>query len=87
MAVDFLTDGQKAKYGRYWSDPDETELARYFHLDETDKGFILKRRGTANQLGFALQLTSVRYLGGFINDLNNVPLTKCTAVCRKTTIN
>ncbi len=87
MAVDFLTDEQKAKYGRYWSDPDETELARYFHLDETDKEFILKRRGTANQLGFALQLTSVRYLGGFLNDLNNVPPSVLLFVEKQLSIN
>jgi hypothetical protein len=73
MTVEFLTIEQKTQYGQFSDDPDEIHLTRYFHLDETDLSFILNRRGDQNKLGFALQLTSVRFLGTFLSDVKFVP--------------
>lgn len=63
MALEFLTEAQVSGYGRFQGVPVRSDLERFFLLDDADRGLIGKRRGDQNRLGFALQITTVRFLG------------------------
>ncbi|MFJ9181379.1 Tn3 family transposase [Streptomyces sp. NPDC102360] len=68
MPVEFLTDDQAEAYGKFVEKPTRPELERFFFLDDGDRDLIALRRTRYHQLGFALQMCTVRYIGRFLPD-------------------
>ncbi len=60
-------------YGCYPASLPEDQLNRYFNLDDKDKELINLCRRDYNKLGYAIQLTTVRFLGTFLANPVDVP--------------
>lgn len=73
MPVDFLSPTHRENYGRYPNDLTPEFIANYFFLDDQDREWIRSKRGQFSRLGYALQLTTVRFIGTFYSDLTEIP--------------
>jgi len=74
VPVEFLTNDQAAGYAAFRGMPSRSELERFFFLDDVDRELIEAKRRSRNRLGFAVLMTTARYLGVFLDDLDEVPV-------------
>ncbi|OEH45188.1 hypothetical protein lpari_03810 [Legionella parisiensis] len=73
MPVSFLSPVQCDNYAKYPTDLPPDIVDSLFFLDDQDMEWIANKRGDFSRLGYALQLTTVRFIGAFISDLNQIP--------------
>jgi hypothetical protein len=65
MPTRHLSNEQRQRYASFVVAPSPDQLARYFHLDRSDREVTDGLRGDHNRLGFALMLGSARCIGAF----------------------
>lgn len=68
MPANFPTTEQKRYYGHFVEAPTPEQLGSYFHLADADRSLIYSRTKEHTQLGLAVQLGTVRFLGLFLPD-------------------
>ena len=73
MPVSFLSPAQCDNYAKYPTDLPSNIVDSLFFLDDHDMEWIACKRGDFSRLGYALQLTTVRFIGAFISNLNQIP--------------
>lgn len=73
MPVSFLSEAERKRLSRFPEVISPTDLIAYFTLGEADLTQVRKQRGAYNRLGFALQLSGLRYLGFCPDDLTTAP--------------
>ncbi|MGH2412466.1 MAG: DUF4158 domain-containing protein [Microcystaceae cyanobacterium] len=73
MPVNFLSEAERIRLSQFPSTLPESDLIQYFTLTADDRVQIDRQRQMHNRLGFALQLSSLSYLGFCPDDLQQVP--------------
>ncbi|MFF0516512.1 DUF4158 domain-containing protein [Streptomyces sp. NPDC004250] len=71
--VAFLTDEQRRSNGTFTGVPDDGQLAGYFLLDRDARRRMMACRDARSQLGYSVQLGTVRFLGTFLDNPEHVP--------------
>ncbi len=70
----FLSDAEIERLEEGWPEAiDREDLARYFDLHGDDLEFVRQQHSSAGQLGVALQLCGLRWLGFVPDDLTVAP--------------
>lgn len=65
---------QAARYGPYHADPSPEQLTRFFSLSPQDLSFLADYHRSYTQLGCAVQLCTLRFLGTFLPVPTQVPV-------------
>ena len=73
MPVNILSDADRDRFNRFPEYIQEEDITAFFTLSDSDKREIDKQRGKHNQIGFAMQLCALRYMGFSPDNLNTAP--------------
>jgi TnpA family transposase len=83
MPIDFLTAADRERLNCFPEPIPDEDLRVFFTLSDRDTQEVRKQRGAPNQLGFALQLCALRYLGFAPDDLGATPEAVITFVAQQ----
>jgi Domain of unknown function (DUF4158) len=83
MPIDFLTPAERDRLNCFPEPMPDEDLRVFFTLSDRDIEEVRKQRGAHNQLGFALQLCALRYLGFAPDDLGATPWPAVTLVAQQ----
>jgi hypothetical protein len=83
MPIDFLTPAERDRLNHFPEPIPDEDLRIFFTLSNRDTQEVRKQRGAHNQLGFALQLCALRYLGFAPDDLGVTPWIAVTFVAQQ----
>jgi hypothetical protein len=61
VPISFLTGEQERRYGRHAGEQNVDQLARYFHVDDTDRELAGAKRWDQMRLRLPVQLGMVRF--------------------------
>lgn len=73
MPVNFLNESERTRLSQFPQDMPDSDLIQYFTLTPDEISQVKRQRQAPNQLGFALQLCALRYLGYCPDDLQQTP--------------
>jgi hypothetical protein len=76
----FFSDAEIERLESFPETIEAADLARYFHLDGDDLDFVRRQHSDAGQLGIALQLCALRWLGFIPSDLTSAPAEAVSAL-------
>jgi TnpA family transposase len=83
MPIAFLTAAERERLNHFPDPIPDEDLSAFFTLSDADQLEVGKQRGAHNQLGFALQLCALRYLGFAPDDLHSTPWPAVLFVARQ----
>lgn len=83
MPVNWLTEAERARLNRFPAEIPEADVIAFFTLSEGDQELIKERSSAALRLGFALQLSALRYLGFVPAELTTAPTSVITFLARQ----
>jgi Domain of unknown function (DUF4158) len=73
MPINWLTAADRDRLARFPSRIPETDLISFFTLTKEDRRFVKRHYGAGGQLGIALQLCALRFLGFIPGELDSAP--------------
>ena len=86
MPVNFLNASERTRLSQFPQDISESDLIQYFTLTADDRVEVQRQRQAPNQLGFALQLCALRYLGYCPDDLQQTPAKILEFIAKQLTV-
>ena len=73
MPVSFLSETERVRFSSFPADLSDDDLIAYFTLSDSDLKQIPTTSTPPNQIGFALQLLLLRFLGFYLPELKSLP--------------